>query len=294
MKKILLTGGSGFIGRNIVESYLAKKYQIIAPRRAELDVADDESVRNFFQKNKNFDVVIHSACKPGHRNAADASGIFYTNSRMFFNLEKHSDQFGKMLVIGSGAIYDMCHYQPKMKEEYFGVNIPADEHGFSKYVIEKSLEKSSNIVDLRVFGIFGKYEDYAIRFISNVICKALHDLPITIKQNRQFDYIYVDDLMPVLEFFIEHDSRHRSYNVTPDSSISLLEIVEIVKKISQKNLEIKVAESGFGLEYSGDNSRLKNETNCKFRKIEEAISELYYWYRDNLSSINQQLLLIDK
>jgi GDP-L-fucose synthase len=145
-----------------------------------------------------------------------------------------------------------------------------------------------------VFGIFGKYEDYAIRFISNAICKTFFDLPITLKQNRKFDYIYVDDLMPVLEFFTEHDSHHRSYNVTPDSSISLLEIAEIVRKISQKNLEIKVAKSGFGPEYSGDNSRLKSEMNCKFKKIEEAISDLYYWYRDNLSSINQQLLTIDK
>lgn len=294
MKKILLTGGSGFIGKNIVESYLAEKYQIIAPKRVELDVADDESVRNFFQKNKNFDVVIHSACKPGHRNAVDASGVFYTNSRMFFNLEKHSNSFGKMIVIGSGAIYDMRHYQPKMKEEYFGENIPADEHGFCKYVIEKSIEKSSNIADLRVFGIFGKYEDYAIRFISNAICKTIFDLPITIRQNRKFDYIYVDDLMPVLEFFIEHDSCHRSYNVTPDSAVSLLEIAEIVKKISQKNLEIKVAQSGFGSEYSGDNSRLKSEINFKFRNIEEAISELYHWYLSNKNNLDKQLLLTDK
>jgi UDP-glucose 4-epimerase len=293
MKKILLTGGSGFIGKNITESYLAEKYQIIAPKRADLDVSSDESVRNFFRKNE-FDVVIHSACKPGHRNAADLGGVFYANSRMFFNLEKYSDRFAKMINIGSGAIYDMRYYQPKMKEEYFGENIPADEHGLCKYVTGKYIKKSSSIIDLHVFGIFGKYEDYAIRFISNAICKTLFDLPITIKQNRKFDYIYVDDLMPVLEFFTEHDSSHRSYNLTPDSSISLLEIAEIIRKISKKNLEIKVAEPGFGLEYSGDNSRLKTETNCKFRKIEEAISELYHWYRDNLSSINQQLLLTDK
>lgn len=294
MKKILLTGGSGFVGRNILESYLIKKYQIIAPKRSELDVANDESVRNFFQKNKNFDVVIHSACKPGHRNANDLNGIFYTNSRMFFNLEKHSSEFGKMIVVGSGAIYDMRHYQPKMKEEYFGANIPADEHGLCKYVTGKYIERSSNIVDLRVFGIFGKYEDYAIRFISNAICKALCDLPITIKQNRKFDYIYVDDLMPILEFFIEKNVRHHSYNVTPDNSIELFEIAKIVRRISQKNLEIKIFQPGFGLEYSGDNSRLRSEMNCQFRQIEDGISELYQWYLSNKNNINKQLLLTNK
>ena len=98
--------------------------------------------------------------------------------------------------------------QPKMAEEYFGQSIPADEHGFCKYVIGKYIENSTKIIDLRVFGIFGKYEDYAIRFISNAICKAIHDLPITIKQNRKFDYIDIDDLMPILEFFIERSGKN--------------------------------------------------------------------------------------
>ena len=230
MKKILLTGGSGFIGKNITESYLSTKYHIISPTRSELDLASDESVRNFFQTNK-FDLVIHSACKPGHRNAADTGGIFYTNSRMFFNLLKYRDYFGKIISIGSGAIYDMRHYHPKMREEYCGTSIPADEHGFGRYVMGQYIENSKDIIDLRVFGIFGKYEDYAIRFISNAICKTIFDLPITIKQNRKFDYIYIDDLIPILEFFLEEKSQFSSYNITPNSSIELLEIAKIVNLI---------------------------------------------------------------
>jgi GDP-L-fucose synthase len=296
MKKVLLTGGSGFIGKNITESCLSKKYQIYTPNRTELDLSNDESVHNFFQKNKeNFDIVIHSACKPGHRNSSDIGGLFYTNSRMFFNLAKYSDSFGKIINIGSGAIYDMQHYQPKMAEEYFGQSIPADEHGFCKYVIGKYIENSTKIIDLRVFGIFGKYEDYAIRFISNAICKAIHDLPITIKQNRKFDYIDIDDLMPILEFFIETKTHYNSYNITPDSSIELLKIAEIVNSISKKDLPINVALEGFGLEYSGDNFRLKKEIkNFEFKKIENSISDLYDWYSSNKNNINKQFLLTDK
>jgi GDP-L-fucose synthase len=296
MKKVLLTGGSGFIGKNITESYLSKKYQIYAPNRTELDLSNDESVHNFFQKNKeSFDIVIHSACKPGHRNASDIGGLFYTNSRMFFNLAKYSDSFGKIINIGSGAIYDMRHYQPKMTEEYFGQSIPADEHGFCKYVVGKYIKNSNKIVDLRVFGIFGKYEDYAIRFISNAICKAIHNLPITIRQNRKFDYIDIDDLMPILEFFIETKTKYNSYNITPDSSIELLKIAEIVNSISKKDLPINFALEGFGLEYSGDNFRLKKEIkNFEFKKIENSISDLYDWYSSNKNNINKQFLLTDK
>jgi GDP-L-fucose synthase len=214
---------------------------------------------------------------------------------MFFNLAKNSASFGKLINIGSGSIYDMRNYQPKMTEDYFGKFIPADEHGFFKYVIGKHIEKSENMIDLRVFGVFGKYEDYSIRFISNAICKAIFDLPITLRQNRKFDYLYIDDLMPVLEFFIENKPVKNSYNVTPDSSIGLLEIAEIIKKISGKNLEIKIGQQGLGLEYSGDNSCLKKEIkDFEFTKIESAINGLYNWYLANQASLDKQLLLTDK
>lgn len=292
--RILLTGGSGFIGRNIRESFLAEKYEILSPSSKELNLADMESVDSFFRKNS-VDFVIHAAVKPSHRNAKDFSNLFYTNTRMFFNLERHKDEYHKMLVLGSGAIYDMGHYLPKMKEAEWTDHIPVDEHGYCKYVCEKVIEHSRNIFDLRIFGIFGKYEDYAIRFISNAICKTLFDLPITIKQNRLFDYLYVNDLMPILDWFIENNPREKSYNLTPDRAISLYDLAIIVKKISQKDIPILIKSEGLGLEYSGDNALLKSEyTSICFTPIHVAIQELYDWYKEHKQLIQKDLLLIDK
>lgn len=293
-KKILLTGGSGFIGKNILESFLIQKYEISAPSSKELNLFDENSVEKFFV-DKKFDVIIHAACKPGHRNAKDTTKLYCANTKMFFHLIKHSDKFEKMITLGSGAIYDGKNYKPKMKEAYFGENIPQDEHGFSKYIIGKHQQNLDNVVDLRIFGIFGKHEDYSIRFISNAVCKALFDLPITIKQNRKFDYIYIDDLMPILEYFIENKPKYNAYNITPDKSIELYSLAEKVKKISGKDVPILVKEEGLGFEYSGDNSRLKNEfNNLNFTKIDKAIKELYEWYNQNYRIINKDYLLFDK
>ena len=156
---ILLTGGTGFIGKNILESFLAQKYNIIAPAHKDLELLDEDTVRLFFQKNK-IDVVIHAAAKPGHRNAREPGKVFYENTRTFFNISRNSQYFQKMLVIGSGAIYDMRYYQPKMSEEYFDTHVPIDEHGLCKYVCGKYIQKMDNMIDFRIFGIFGKYEDY--------------------------------------------------------------------------------------------------------------------------------------
>jgi UDP-glucose 4-epimerase len=292
--QILVTGGNGFIGKNIKESYLAQKYTIVAPSRLELDCSDDKSVEVYFKKHS-FDVVIHSAAKAGHRNALDTSNLLLTNSRMMFNLLKHQNSWGKLLNMGSGAIYDMQNYIPKMAETYFGTHIPKDEHGYNKYIFGKLLPSLNQVYDFRIFGVFGKYEDYAIRFISNAICKSLFDLPITLRQNKKFDYLYIDDLMPILDYFIEHNPTEKAFNMTPDNSIELLKIAQLVKTISQKDIDIKVAQDGYGLEYSGDNSLLRKEIpTLQFTPIENSVKELYDWYIVNKNNLNKDLLITDK
>ncbi|MDD5020748.1 MAG: NAD(P)-dependent oxidoreductase [Endomicrobiaceae bacterium] len=293
-KKILLTGGSGFIGRNILESFLIEKYDISHPSRQELNLTDYDCVKSYF-KDKTFDVVLHSATKPGHRNAKDTKDLFSLNTGMFENLINHKDRYGKFINFGSGAIYDTSTNITDFKEENIFKNICQDEHGFCKYVVAKKIEQLENFIDLNIFGIFGKYEDWQIRFISNAVCKTLYDLPITLRQNRRFSYLFVDDLMPVLEFFIENDVKYKSYNIVPDEKIELLEIAELVKKISNKNIEIKVAKDGYGLDYTGNNSRLKTEfTDVNFTDVTKSISSLYEYYKNNISKIDRSLLLEDK
>ena len=292
-KNILLTGGSGFIGRNILESYLSQKYDIVAPRHAEVDIADTESVDNFF-KDKKFDVVLHTAVKPGHRAALDKSNLFYTNVRMFENLERNKDKFGKFINFGSGAVYDVSKNNSGVSENDIYKNMGVDDHSFTKYVVHKQIDNLPGFVDLNIFGIFGKYEDYSILFISNAICKSLFNLPITLRQNRRFSYLYVNDLPKILDWFIENDTKYKSYNIVPDTHTDLADIAYAVSKVSG-NKDIKITNDGYGLDYYGSNARLKNEfKDVYFTPMETAIAELYDWYRKNINLIDKQKLTKDK
>ncbi len=291
--RVLITGGSGFIGRNLAEQ-LADEFAVLAPSHRELELLDEEAVEAYLSAHR-VDFVVHSAAKPGHRNAPDRSGLVEANLRMFFNLARQADRFERLVFLSSGAAYDLRHYQPRMPEEYFDTHVPADAVGFPKYVCAKYLERAERLVELRPFGAFGKYEDWEIRFISNAICKTLFDLSVTIRQNRRFDYVYVDDLVTVVRHFLQHGGRHKAYNVTPDTTVELRELAEKVVAVSQKNLPVVIEQEGLGSEYSGDNRRLREEIpGLQFTPIDEAISRLYEWYADHRDLIRYEALLADK
>lgn len=293
MKKILVTGRSGFIGRNLVEQ-LANDYNILSPSHTELDLLDERVVQQYIDKH-HFDVVIHTATWNATRNSTkDLSKVLDHNLRMFFNLTRCQGEYGKLIYYGSGAEYSRSHWQAKMSEGYFDTHVPTDDYGFSKYIMTKHAEQFDNIFNLRLFGVFGKYEDWEIRFISNAICKAVYDLPITIRQNVCFDYLYIDDLVKITRWFIGHKPQQKIYNVCTGQVYDLVALANKVKDATGKTVDVVVQE-GMGREYSGDNRRLLDEIGGdNFKNIDDAIRQLTDWYLENQNCIDRKLLLYDK
>jgi len=279
--KILITGGSGFIGRNLKEE-LSGEYKIFSPSHEELDLLDSIEVEIFLKKNK-FDIVLHTATwNATSTSMVDRTMVLENNLRMFFNIEKCSSFCGKIINFGSGAEYSREHWQPLMKEEYFGSHIPSDDYGFSKYLISKHIEKSANIINLRLFGVFGKYEDFLIRFISYSCIRALDKLPITIKQNVNFDYLYINDLVRIVKWFIENESGNKCYNICTGITHELETLAQKVIAASGEQIEINISKEGMGREYSGNNYRLLNQIqDFEFSVMDDSIKELFKWYKEN-------------
>lgn len=284
--RIWLTGSSGFIGKNL-KKQLGEEYKILTTESRELNLSNLIVVQQFLKDSKP-DVVIHAANVNTSRNKIyNSYDSLEGNLRMFFNLERCRDYYGKMYYFGSGAEYDMQHYVPNMKEEYFGTYIPKDPYGFSKYIMSKTCNESNNIYDLRLFGVYGKYEEYERRFISNAICRALAGKDITIQKNVYFDYLYVQDLADIMKWFIENEPMHKHYNVCRGTKIDLYSLAVMVRKILNIDCNILVAEEGWKPEYTGDNSRLISEMGeYEFTGFEQSIKELCSWYREHWSEID--------
>jgi GDP-L-fucose synthase len=285
--KILITGCSGFIGKNLAE-YFHGRYKLYCPNHMELDLTNDIAVRDVLIKY-NPDVVIHAATHNATATSTkDLNLVLDANLRMFLNLEKCCSLYGKMLYFGSGAEYDRREYIPLMTEDYFGNSIPKDSYGFSKYIMTKITEQNSNIYNLRLFGVYGKYEDWRIRFISNNICRCILDLPLSVNKNVFFDYLYIDDLCKITEWFVLNQPSHKCYNVCTGSPIDLYSIANEIKLIGEKDLPVKVKESGYNKEYTGSNQRILSEIKgVSFSDRRKSMEKLYIWYKENIFLIDR-------
>lgn len=293
MKKVLLTGGSGFIGRNIIEYFSdSEKYEIIAPTSKELNIIDEDAVTNFLEENY-FDIVLNFAVYgDGIDKSKDGTKMLEYNLRMFLNFEKNSHLFGKMYYAGSGAEYDKRYDICSVNENDEGARIPVDQYGLMRYTIDRIIRKSKNIYGLKIFGIYGKYEPWNRRFISNCCCKAIKDIPLSIRQNVYFDYIWIEDFLKILEKLMDITPTEHVYNVTTGQRIDLLTLAKTVLEISGKDLPILVCNEGYGNEYTSDNSRLIKELGgFEFTPVRDAIEELYQWYVENEKQIDIYQLL---
>jgi len=277
--KILITGGSGFIARNLTEQ-LSREYNVISVNRQKLNLLDSKSVADCLKSGK-FDVAVHTAnydAAPKH-SMKDPAKVLENNLKMYFNIASCRDYFGKMIYFGSGAEFSREHWMPKMNEDCFSKHIPTDQYGLSKYIMTLHALSTSKIHNLRLFGVFGKYEDWRVRLVSSICHSAALDLPVVINQNKTYDYTWVEDLTKIVKWAIDNEPKNKVYNVCSGTTIDFKTIAEKVIKMSGKNLEIEIKQEGLGQEYSGDNTLLLSEIgNFKFTSIEESIKSLYEWY----------------
>lgn len=270
MKRVLLTGGTGFIGRNIIP-ILKDNCVLYAPRRNELNLKSENEVRKYIEDNK-IQVVIHSANPNPVKNELDNANSFFEDSlRCFMNLYAARDLYEKMFFLGSGAEYNKKMDIESIKEDDCFRAIPEDSYGFAKYIMNTIGHHDEKLCNMRIFACYGP-TDHESKFITHCINCCLKNEDITIRQNCYFDYMHVSDLGNILVRFINKYPKDNDYNVCSGTRKTLKEIAEIVKEQMNSDSSIKVLTEGMNKEYTGDNNKLKNELgDYVFMSLEDGI-----------------------
>ena len=251
--RILLTGSGGFIGKNL-KSYLQDKFELLTPRSYELDLTNSNAVAEYFKAN-DIDFVIHCGSVGGARGIQDKDTTIEDNLAMVDNILSNKKTSAKVILFGSGAMYDKARNLHKVKESQIGEVVPNDLYGKSKLLISEKIKKRPDVLMLNIFACYG-YGEKENRFPSYAINKVLRGEAIEINQNVVFDYLFVEDMEKIVEHFVSHFPTDKVINITPTNSISLLEIAKIVNSFGKKKVDIRIKNEVLNNEYTGDNTLL--------------------------------------
>ena len=277
MKKILVTGGAGFIGSNLVKRLVERGYDVtvidnlergkvdfvenIKPLKLVVcDLTDYETMQQFFEDK---DVVIHLASKVGGIGVYldTPYQVMKANMEMDTNVLKAVLQYkiDTYFYASSAHIYpkelQMIADSPMIKEsEAYPAN-PELTYGWAKLIGEKSIE--SAIVEndwlkaaiARFIGIYGQNQDFGLE-TGSVIPVFSHrvikypEVPFRVwgtgKETRS--YCYIDDALDCIEKMIDAmDTKQLvgPYNVGKGERCTVEDIANTAVEISGKDIEIE-------------------------------------------------------
>lgn len=256
---ILLTGSGGFIGSHLKEGFQQRGYKLFCPRSYELDLTDKDVVSAYFLQHR-FDAIVHCATIGGIRGKTDPQGTEKSNVQMLENLLECKEQNCRVITFGSGAMYNKKRSLNRVKESEIGVNLPEDEYGRSKLEFSRICRERNDSLCLNIFACYGKGEKTS-RFPSYVIGQILNNEDIVISNNCVFDYLYVDDLVAIVDLLMRYpkDLDAKVINLSPDDSIELQKLAKTVSGFRDDYRgSIKIVNHS-APNYTGDNSLLRNE-----------------------------------
>lgn len=285
MKTLLITGARGFIGSSL-KNYFKDKFHILAPTHQELDVVNKNAVKEFFARNP-IDIIIHCATNGATKYRAEPQETLKDNLAMMENILTYKLPLSKVITFGSGAMYDKSRPLHKISEDCIGEVKPKDLYGLSKMMIAQSIKQRSDVVCLNIFGCYG-YNEISTRFPTYAITKAIENQDIAINQNVIFDYLFIEDLNRIVEYFLEYQPKENVLNATPTVSVSLDEIAKFAQKLINPKVKIRFVNSGMNNEYTGSNSKLLKEIpNFKFTPMKTGLEKLYRFILKNQFNIEK-------
>jgi len=259
-KTILITGSSGFIGKNLIKKI--PKYSTTIEKNGEkIDLRDKEKVL----KLKRVNTVIHLAGKTPYSKKLSNNEIFEHNILGTLNILEYciSKKVEKLIFVSS-YIYGNSKNNP-INEKH--IVQPHNTYTKSKYLAEelcKDYAKKFGIklIILRPFNLFGNLQKKGF-LISNIIeaIKNNSSISITNKNNKR-DYLLIDDFIDVILKMIDFDCKLEIFNIGSGKSYSFEKIIQLFEKKSGKKIkrENKVSKDNNISKIQADISKITKKT----------------------------------
>lgn len=251
-KKVVVTGGAGFLGRVLCEKVReAGAKNIVVPRRADYDLTDREAVVRLFDDAAP-DIVLHLAAEVGGigANRENPGRFFYANMAMGLHLieEARVRGLGKFLQTGTICAYPKMTPVPFQEAELWNgypeeTNAP---YGIAKKALLVMLEgyyeqyglASSFVLPVNLYGPGDNFDlnsSHVIPALIRKCCAAVDRGDRTIEcwgtGSATREFLYVDDAASALLLAAEKVDRPVPINLGSGSEISIRALVELVAEL---------------------------------------------------------------
>lgn len=279
--KILVTGRNGFVSREIHK--LNKKFDITYVGKNDCDLSIPEEVDEFFEKHQAFDFCINTAVIGSVNHNISYEDVI-KNLMIADNLIRHKDKLGHVIHLASGI------------EQNSLEDVVNNNYAISKKITTAKFSSLERVTILKIFGLFGPYEDKK-RLIKNNIIRASEGKPVLVFQDRRMDYFSTYDMWEVIKEIISRVNLAKTVpaaNKQVPSVIPLvynydspLQISDIAKWMSRHfNVPIQVIKKGMQEDYyeSFDQPRRSRcEILCgqKFNNIHDSIIQMIEDMKNN-------------
>ena len=319
MKKIIVTGGLGFIGSNLIDLLLQKKYFVINIDKVtyssnfyntkefaknknykfiKCDI-NNKKINNIFNKYK--PVCIFNLAAETHvdRSIDDAKSFIYSNILGVYNIlecfKKYSQKYKKVKLvhISTDEVYgDILTGRSDEKYAYKPSSPYAASKASSDHLVY-SYVRTHNIPAM-VTNCSNNYgpKQHPEKLIPKLIYNIFNNkaLPIYGKGKNSREWIYVKDHCEALLKVFQNGKIGEFYNIGSNKNLNNIQICKTLLKISNKinvaknNVKIKFVKDrpGHDFRYALNSNKIKKELKWKPKTtFEKGILNTFNWYLDN-------------
>ena len=240
--KILVTGGSGFIGSKLTKYLDSKGHKVYAIARngvksknvISTSLLDKSKLNSLFKKN-HFDIIIHLAALLDDGKPSD---VFNNNCQSTINLLEccNSYHVKKIVFASTHAVYGSTKYIP-IDEKHS--TTPITNYSISKLIAENinkmySNSYGMNIINLRITSVYGPGQS-SNYLIPKMINSCIKDKTIILHKYLNgyqiMDLIHVDDVCKSIELACKSNVKSGTYNIASGVPITVYDISQKLSKI---------------------------------------------------------------
>ncbi len=249
---VLITGGSGFIGSNLIDRCKKKKWNIISlslkkknKQKGIKSIKLNVSNKNILFKKLNkfkIDYIVNLAGHINHYEKRKTFETHYIGSKNLIDLAVEK-KIKKFIQIGSSVEYGFLK-SPITENKKTNIKKLKSIYGIAKlkasnYLVDISKKKNLKYLILRPFLVYGPGQT-PNRLIPNTIINCLRNEKFPCSDGKQTrDFLYIDDFIDLVIKCIENENVYnRTLNAGSGKPIKVKKIIKTIQKLTKKGRPI--------------------------------------------------------